>query len=130
MEQSPSSEANIHSSSQEHPVFMEPEISLPCSQQPATGPCPKMHPVHTVLPYFPEINSNTFYAVLISVMLVPCPARLILLDLITLTISVEMYKVLSSSLGKILQLLAPSSLSGPITFFCILQPSQFSMIPF
>jgi hypothetical protein len=39
MEQSPSWETNTHPAIQEiPPPFMEPEGSLPCSQQPATGP--------------------------------------------------------------------------------------------
>jgi hypothetical protein len=39
MEQSPSSEAKSHSASQETPpTFTKPLGSLPCSEQPATGP--------------------------------------------------------------------------------------------
>jgi len=38
---------------------MQPEGSLPCSQQPATDPVlSQMHPVHTFPPYFPKIHSN------------------------------------------------------------------------
>jgi hypothetical protein len=40
MDQSPSSEANSHSESN-FPHFTESEGSLPCSQQPATGPYPE-----------------------------------------------------------------------------------------
>jgi hypothetical protein len=41
MEQSPS-EANSLSASQEiFRLFMEPEVSIPCSQVPATGPSPE-----------------------------------------------------------------------------------------
>jgi hypothetical protein len=44
MEKSPSWETNSHSTSQEIPrLLMEPEGSLPCSQQPATGPYPEPH---------------------------------------------------------------------------------------
>jgi hypothetical protein len=46
MGQSPS-QANIHSTSQEIPtLFMEPEGSLPCSQQPATAPEPDASSSH------------------------------------------------------------------------------------
>jgi len=35
-------ESNSHSASQEIPrLFMEPKISLPCSQEPAIGPYPE-----------------------------------------------------------------------------------------
>jgi hypothetical protein len=35
-------EANSYSASQEiHPPFMKPEVSLPCSQGPATSPYPE-----------------------------------------------------------------------------------------
>jgi hypothetical protein len=55
MEQSPSWEADNHSASQEIPRrVMEPEDSLPCSQNPATGACPepdayRLH-IHTPFP--------------------------------------------------------------------------------
>jgi hypothetical protein len=52
MGQSPSSEADNHSASQEIPLsFMEPESSLPCSQETASGTYPETD-------YFPEIHSN------------------------------------------------------------------------
>jgi len=41
---------------------MEPEGSLPCSQQPATVPYPdSMYPVHTFPQYVPKIHSNIIY---------------------------------------------------------------------
>jgi hypothetical protein len=41
---------------------MEPEGSLLCSQQPATGPyLSQMNAVHTFPPYFPEIHSNIIF---------------------------------------------------------------------
>jgi hypothetical protein len=40
---------------------MEPEVSLPCSQQPATGPyLSQMNPVHNFPLYFPNNHSNIF----------------------------------------------------------------------
>jgi hypothetical protein len=41
MEQSLFWEATSHSASQEIPTFYGPEGLLPCSQEPASGPCPK-----------------------------------------------------------------------------------------
>jgi len=41
MERSPSSEANSRKISKETLPFMEPKVSLPCSQAPATGPYPE-----------------------------------------------------------------------------------------
>jgi hypothetical protein len=41
MERSPSSEANSRKISKETLPFMEPKVSLPCSQDPATGPYPE-----------------------------------------------------------------------------------------
>jgi hypothetical protein len=41
MGQSPSWEANSFSASQEIPRIMEPEVSLLCSQKPATCPYPE-----------------------------------------------------------------------------------------
>jgi hypothetical protein len=54
MEESTSSETASHSASQEIPThFMDLEGSLPCSQEPATGPYPEPdNPVHAFPPYF------------------------------------------------------------------------------
>jgi hypothetical protein len=42
MDQSPSGEADSHPARQEVPlIFLEPEGSLPCSKEPATGPYPE-----------------------------------------------------------------------------------------
>jgi hypothetical protein len=50
-EQSPSWEADSHSASQQNSrPFMEPEGSLQCSQQPATGPYPEPDASNPQLP--------------------------------------------------------------------------------
>jgi len=41
MEPSPTWETNSHSASQISPPFMEPKVSLSCSQEPAIGPYPE-----------------------------------------------------------------------------------------
>jgi hypothetical protein len=43
MQRSPFWEADSNSANQEIPSFMESEDSLPCSQEPATGPYPESH---------------------------------------------------------------------------------------
>jgi hypothetical protein len=48
-DQSPSLEANSHSSSQ-GPAYMELEGTLPCSQEPVTGPCPESRESSPQLP--------------------------------------------------------------------------------
>jgi len=105
MEQSPSSEANSDSASQEI-TRLEPVGSLPCSQQapPLVPVLSQMNPVHNYPPHFSEVHSNfifpstlrssecffllgfptkILYAFLISHTSATCPSHLTLHDLIT-----------------------------------------------
>jgi hypothetical protein len=86
---------------------MERDGWFPCLQEPTTGPYPEpdesnSHPI----PYFPEFHfgllsglshsgfpMKTVYLFLISPMRATCPAHFIPIDLITLTISGEEYKL-------------------------------------
>jgi hypothetical protein len=111
-------EANTHSLSQEIPL--NPKAHYRVHNSPSLVPISsKMHPVHTVSPYFPKIHSNIILpsmpkssewslhfrfsnqninAFLISSIRATWPNNLILLDLITLTIFDELYELVRSHL--------------------------------
>jgi hypothetical protein len=96
--------------------FMELERSLPCSQEPSTGPYPEQdqsNPIHTIPSYLRSIlilfthlrlglpcdlfpygfPTNILYAVLLAQIRATCPAYLILIYLIILIILGEVYKL-------------------------------------
>jgi hypothetical protein len=101
--------------------FMEPEVSLPCSQKPSTGPIlSQIDPIHTIPSYLPKIHfnilrlglpsglfpsgslTNILYAFLFSPHSCYMSCYLILRDFIILIMLGEEYKLWSSSLCSFL----------------------------
>jgi hypothetical protein len=133
MDLSPSCQATSRSAIQEFPdIFMEPESSLPCSQQPSTDFYPDS--VHITPTNCSIIHSNFYpptYAYVFSFILTfppksymhaTCLAYLFLLYLIILIILGEEYKLWSFSVCSFLQppilfLLGPNILLSSLLSF-------------
>jgi len=124
MEQSFSSEANNHSASQEirrlhYRIHNSPPLAPILSQMNPVHILPKTHS-NINLPLCLGIFRSAFpikirSALLISSMRVICSVHPIPLDLVTLIIFGESYKLWSSSLCSVLQSPVPSSQLGPFS---------------
>jgi hypothetical protein len=116
--------------------FMKPEDSSPCSQGPSTGPYPEpdqsssYHSILSLLGFILILShhlclsllrdsillafpSKSLHAFLFSPICLIRPAHLIILDLITLIILDEMYKLFRSLLYSFLQPPVTSTIFGP-----------------
>jgi len=137
MEQNPSWEANSNSAIQEIPSLLwNPEVHYRVYKGPRLVPIlSQMHPIHTFPPYSPKIqsniiflsklrsskwsllfrfsNQNSAYIFLIPLIRATHSAPLILLDLFTLIVFGEAYKLWSFCSCSLLQPPTTSSLLGP-----------------
>jgi hypothetical protein len=109
MEQSPSSQANSHPTSEEISYLLwNPKVNYRVHKSPPPAPIlMKMNPVHTLPPSFLKIHFNIIrtstsqssgfpakmlYTFLVFTMLAACPTHPILFDLIILVLFGEEYK--------------------------------------
>ena len=111
---------------------MEPEDSLPHSQEPATCPYPEparsspyphiplpedpsyyYPPIYAWVPFPSGFHTKILYTSLLYPIRATCPAHLILLDFITRTVLDEEYSSLSSSLCNFLHSFVTLSPLGP-----------------
>jgi len=123
MEQNLSWEASSHSASQESPhLFLEPEGSLLCSQEPTIGPYTEPDESSLHLPTLFFWGSSSIITLhlclpyglfLLYSIHATWPTHLIIFDLITLIISDEEHKLQSSSFCSFLWSSTTSSLLDP-----------------